>query len=98
MDACVPLSSSFAALTCGWTKEWQLLVDLDPSQEEQCVCVCTCVVKGDSGDVISSHMDGSFSVPQVSELITNIPSELMFEGIITWISFVWEYMFSLFYL
>ena len=34
------------------------------------MCVCTCVVKGDSGDVISSHMDGSFSVPQVSELIT----------------------------
>ena len=61
------------------------------------VCVCTCVVKGDSGDVISSHMDGSFSVQQVSE-ITNIPSELMFERIIMWISFVWEYIFSLFYL
>ena len=55
--------------------------------------MCTCVVKGDSGDVISSHMDGSFSVPQVSELITNIPSELMFERIITWISFVWEHSF-----
>ena len=67
MDACVPLSSSFATLTCGWTKEWQLLVALDPSQDEQCMCLCTCVVKSDSGDVISFHMDGFFSVPQVSE-------------------------------
>jgi len=65
MDACVPLSSSFAALTCGWIEAGQLLVDLDPSQEEQCSCVCTCVVKGNSGEVISSHMDGSFSVHQV---------------------------------
>ncbi len=67
MDACVPLSCTFAALACGRTKEGQLLMDPDPSQEEQCQAMCTCVVEGHSGNVLSSHSEGKVSIYQVCE-------------------------------
>ena len=61
----MPLSSTFAALTCGRTEAGELLVDPDPTQESKCPSVCTCVMEGNSGDVIASHSQGAFSLYQV---------------------------------
>ncbi len=34
LDACVPLSTVFSAITCGYTENGQLVTDLSAQQEE----------------------------------------------------------------
>ncbi len=67
IDASIPLTSVFSAITSGITKEGDLLVDPDLQQEEEaCQSIFTFVIEGDSGDILTSHASGEFNLDQVS--------------------------------
>lgn len=67
MDACVPLTSVFSAVTCGLTDDGVSLVDPDLHQEDEvCQSIFTVVVENSSGDVMMTHATGAFTVDQVS--------------------------------
>ncbi len=66
MDACIPLTSTFSAVSCGLSRDsGELLLDPDLQQEEACQSLLTFAVEESSGGVVMSYADGSFSVEQV---------------------------------
>ena len=65
MDACVPLTSTFSAVTCGLTEDGEMVVDPDLQQEEACHSLLTFVVDDTSGEFLMSNANGSFSIEQV---------------------------------
>ena len=68
MDACVPLTSIFSAVTCGIMQDGELIVDPDLQQEEACQSLLTFVVEGSSGDILTSHANGQFNFEQVRKI------------------------------
>ena len=66
MDACIPLTSTFSAVSCGLSRDsGELLLDPDRQQEEVCQSLLTFAVEKSSGGVVMSYADGSFSIEQV---------------------------------
>lgn len=68
MDACIPLTSTFAATTCGLTERGELVADPDLLQEGACPSLLTFVVDNNSGEFLMSHANGNFTVEQVRVL------------------------------
>ena len=65
MDAALPLASTFSAVTCGITGDGELLADPDLQQEEACQSLLTFAVEESSGDFLTSHANGCFTMDQV---------------------------------
>ena len=61
LDACVPMTSVFAALTCGYTPGGELCMDPTAEQEEVCGGCGLARSQGQSGKLCACvHQGGSF--------------------------------------
>ena len=65
MDACIPLTSTFSAITCGLKDGGEMIVDPDLQQEEACHSLLTFAVDNNSEEFLMSHANGGFTIEQV---------------------------------
>ncbi|CAG0884531.1 unnamed protein product [Darwinula stevensoni] len=61
LDAGVPMNSTFAAVTIGISKDDDLIVDPDDTQEEECESLLTFAFESQNLELVASHADGQFT-------------------------------------
>lgn len=66
LDACVPMMSVFAGVTCAYTDKDKCILDPTSEQEQDCKSVLTFVTNETTGEILTSYAEGSFSHGQVS--------------------------------
>ncbi|KAL5463909.1 hypothetical protein EMCRGX_G032858 [Ephydatia muelleri] len=69
LESCIPMSSVFSALVCGFTDDGELITDPDELQEKRCVSLLSFVVEGTTMNIVTSQTQGTYTYEQLHQAL-----------------------------